>query len=119
MNQCGNCGAGLRPDSVRCVKCGSVLPAAPPPVPVVQPAQPAPAVALALPREPRSPFLAFVMSLIVAGLGQVYNGSIVKAVLFFLAATLTWCALLGWIVHIAAAIEAAHSASKRNRGLNP
>jgi hypothetical protein len=122
MMQCPNCGAGLRPDQVRCVKCGSMVREAavatasassrvePPPIPAAY-ASP--------PLERRNAALAAVLSLIVCGLGQVYNGQFVKGVLFFVAAMAAWCVLLGWAVHVVAAIEAWRTADAQNRRIAP
>ncbi len=38
----------------------------------------------------RNPIIAAVLSLIVAGLGQIYNGQITKGVLFIVAQRVTW-----------------------------
>ena len=52
--------------------------------PVATPALP-PAPAYAPPRLPKNPWLAVVFSFLFPGLGQVYNGEIAKALVFFAA----------------------------------
>ena len=49
----------------------------------------------------RSPILAAVLSLIVAGLGQIYNGQVTKGVLLIVAQlinTALTVVLIGWIL---------------------
>ncbi len=68
----------------------------------------------------RSPILAAILSLILSGLGQIYNGQILKGVVFIVAqlinAALT-TVLIGWIllplVGLWAMIDA-YSVAKRN-----
>jgi Domain of unknown function (DUF5668)/Family of unknown function (DUF5683) len=55
---------------------------APPPTTVV-----APAVVPPIPRPPKSPGVAMLLSLLMPGLGQVYNGHLSKAIFFFFAFT--------------------------------
>jgi TM2 domain-containing membrane protein YozV len=116
MNQCTNCGAGLRRDAVRCGKCGSA--AAVVAAPAGEAAS-APELIYVGPRaEPRKPGIAMLLSLIVPGLGQLYNGQLTKAIVFFIAGVAAWCVVLGFIVHVVAAIEAYQAADKMNRGGN-
>jgi hypothetical protein len=46
-------------------------------------------------------------SFMYPGLGQLVQGRLLAALVFFVAATLLWCVMLGWIVHIFATIDAA------------
>jgi TM2 domain-containing membrane protein YozV len=49
----------------------------------------------------RNPIIAAVLSLIVAGLGQIYNGQITKGVLFIVAQLINGALtviLIGWIL---------------------
>ncbi len=48
-----------------------------------------------------------IASFIYPGLGQLCQGRILAAAVFFFAATLLWFVLLGWVMHIWAAIDAA------------
>jgi TM2 domain-containing membrane protein YozV len=48
-----------------------------------------------------------ILSLFWPGLGQLVQGRLGKAILFFLLAAILWWLLLGWIIHLWAAIDAA------------
>jgi hypothetical protein len=52
--------------------------------------------------------LAAVLSFFIPGLGQLTQGRLGSAVLMFFSAFLLWFVLLGWIVHLIAAINAAN-----------
>jgi hypothetical protein len=51
--------------------------------------------------------LAGLASFFYPGLGQLVQGRLLAATLYFLAGTLLWLVWLGWIVHILAALDAA------------
>jgi hypothetical protein len=54
----------------------------------------------------REPFLAGILSLLIPGLGQIYNGQIISGILWLLLTGVSWigtAGMLGWIVHIIAA----------------
>lgn len=51
--------------------------------------------------------IAGLASFFYPGLGQLVQGRLFSAILYFVAGTLLWIFLLGWIVHILAAISAA------------
>lgn len=60
---------------------------------------------------------AAVLSLILPGLGQVYNGRFLWAIFWFVITPGLWIGsggLLGWICHILSAIQA-HGQAKRMR----
>jgi TM2 domain-containing membrane protein YozV len=46
-------------------------------------------------------------SFVYPGLGQLVQGRILAALAFFVLATVLWCVLLGWLIHIWATIDAA------------
>lgn len=46
-------------------------------------------------------------SFVYPGLGQLVQGRLLAALVFFVLATLLWFVLLGWIIHIWATIDAA------------
>ena len=50
---------------------------------------------------------ASLLSLWIPGLGQVTQGRVGRGAAMFAGAALLWVVLLGWVVHIAAAVEAA------------
>lgn len=51
--------------------------------------------------------LAALVSFFIPGLGQLLQGRILAAFLFFVATIVLWFVLLGWIMHIWSAIDAA------------
>lgn len=58
------------------------------------------------------PGTALVIGLLFTGAGQAYNGQWGKAAGFFFGSVILWFVLMGWIVHIAAFIEAYMTAKK-------
>ena len=48
-----------------------------------------------------------ILSFVYPGLGQLCQGRLLAALIFFLMATALWMLLLGWIIHIWAAFDAA------------
>lgn len=50
---------------------------------------------------------ASLLSLWIPGLGQVTQGRVKRGAAMFAGAAVLWVVLLGWVVHIAAAVEAA------------
>lgn len=63
---------------------------------------------------PKSPAVAVILSLLILGLGQIYNGEIGKGILFFVSNLLLWVVLLGWIIWIWAAVDAYQKAKRIN-----
>ena len=51
--------------------------------------------------------IAAIASFIIPGLGQLAQGRIGAAILFFVFDVLLWLILLGWIMHIWACLDAA------------
>ena len=51
--------------------------------------------------------LAAVCSFFIPGLGQLVQGRLLAAVLFFVAAGVLWIVLLGWVMHLWSVIDAA------------
>ncbi len=71
----------------------------------------------------RNPILAAVLSLIVAGLGQIYNGQVLKGVVFIILQLINGAltlVLIGWvlmpIVGLWAVIDAYLTAKRNNEG---
>jgi TM2 domain-containing membrane protein YozV len=70
----------------------------------------------------RNPGTAAVLSLLIPGLGQLYNGKILRAILWFLVAaanTAVWVfslGTLGWIIHALSAWGAYSYAKKHPYG---
>jgi TM2 domain-containing membrane protein YozV len=65
----------------------------------------------------RDPFIAGILSLIVPGLGQIYNGRILAGIVWLFLALFFWGwtgGLLGWVFHIIAPY-CAYSYAKEHR----
>ena len=80
---------------------------------IVQPA-PAAHVVIDGAAAPKSAGLALVLSILIAGLGQCYNGQIGKGIFMFLLGVMLWAVMLGWIVWIWSAIDAYQTAKAMN-----
>lgn len=53
----------------------------------------------------RNPVIAGVLSLIIPGVGQIYNGRVLRGILWLIFALIIWPFsgfLLGWVPHLAA-----------------
>lgn len=65
----------------------------------------------------RDPFIAGLLSLLVPGLGQIYNGQIIIGLIWLVLTGVSWigsAGTLGWVVHIIAAYFA-YSYAKAHR----
>ena len=65
----------------------------------------------------RSPGRAAVLSLIIPGVGQFYNGDFWRGVIWLIVTPGLWIGsggLLGWICHVVAAITAYKRAERKN-----
>jgi len=54
----------------------------------------------------RNPVVAGILSLLIPGLGQIYNGRFIFAIIWMLVFGVSWIGsvgLLGWIIHIISA----------------
>ena len=63
----------------------------------------------------KQPLTAGVLSFLIVGFGQGYNGDIGKGLMFFFGSIIMWMFLLGWIVWIWSIIDAANGAEKKNK----
>jgi len=66
------------------------------------------------------PGLAAVLSLILPGVGQIYNGDFLRGIFWLVVTPGLWIGsggLLGWICHVIAAYTAHRRATDKNRGL--
>ncbi len=64
----------------------------------------------------RNPWIAAVLSLLIPGLGQIYNGRIIIGIIWLLVSGVSWVGSIGffgWTVHIIAA-WCAYSYAKDN-----
>ncbi len=67
----------------------------------------------------RNPGVAAVLSLILPGAGQVYNGDFLRAIVWFVITPGLWIGtggMLGWTCHIISAFTAHRRATDKNRG---
>lgn len=60
--------------------------------------------------------LAALCSFLVPGLGQLLQGRAVMALIFLLLSAVMWIFLLGWLIHILAALDAARFHPKVDAG---
>jgi TM2 domain-containing membrane protein YozV len=70
-------------------------------------------------RPPKSPGTAAVLSLLIPGIGQVYNGTFLWAVIWLIITPGLWIGtggLLGWVCHVISAYAAYHYADRYNHG---
>jgi hypothetical protein len=54
----------------------------------------------------RDPMLAGILSLLIPGLGQIYNGRVLIGIIWLIVTGVSWigsAGLLGWVVHLIAA----------------
>ena len=51
--------------------------------------------------------IAALASFFIPGLGQLIQGRLIRALLFFVGAALLWLIWMGWIIHLWAIIDAA------------
>ena len=66
----------------------------------------------------RDPALAGILSLVIPGVGQIYNGRILAGILWLIITPGMWIGtggLFGWVCHVIAAITAYKRANLKNR----
>ena len=54
-----------------------------------------------------SNFISALVSFFIPGLGQLTQGRVLAALLYFLLAGVLWFFFLGWLVHLLSALDAA------------
>jgi TM2 domain-containing membrane protein YozV len=65
----------------------------------------------------RNPGTAAVLSALIPGVGQIYNGDFLRAIFWLIVTPGLWIGsggLLGWICHVIAAFTAYHRANVKN-----
>ena len=68
----------------------------------------------------RNPGLAAVLSVVIPGVGQIYNGDFLRGIFWLIVTPGLWIGsggLLGWICHVIAAYTAHRRATDKNAGL--
>ena len=68
----------------------------------------------------KNPGTAAVLSAVIPGIGQIYNGDFLRAIFWLIVTPGLWIGsggLLGWICHVIAAITAYRRAGGKNRAL--
>jgi len=68
----------------------------------------------------KNPGTAAVLSLIVPGIGQIYNGDFLRGIFWLIVTPGFWIGtggLFGWVCHVIAAMTAHHRAQLKNRAL--
>jgi hypothetical protein len=69
-------------------------------------------------RRPKDPGIAAVLSLLIPGVGQIYNGEFLRGIFWLIVTPGFWigtAGLFGWPFHIVSAITAHHRAKVINR----
>jgi TM2 domain-containing membrane protein YozV len=70
--------------------------------------------------EPRNPGVAAVLSLVIPGVGQIYNGDFLRGIFWLIITPGFWigtAGLFGWPFHLVAAFTAHRRARLKNQGL--
>lgn len=113
MKYCTNCGAQIDEKAEICPKCG------------VRQADPGVYQETRTQQggyQQKNPVLAAILSLIIVGLGQIYNGQTVKGIIFFLAAVIIGLTGIGliisFIIWLYAMYDAYNTAQQINDGVN-
>jgi TM2 domain-containing membrane protein YozV len=68
------------------------------------------------------PGVAAVLSFFIPGVGQIYNGDVLRGLFWLIVTPGIWIGsggLLGWVCHIAASATAYHRAEVKARGFLP
>ena len=71
-----------------------------------------------VPRDSKNPGVAAVLSAVIPGLGQFYNGDFLRGIFWLIVTPGLWIGsggTLGWICHVIAAVTAHHRARKKNQ----
>ena len=66
----------------------------------------------------KNPGTAAVLSAVVPGLGQIYNGDFLRGIFWLIVTPGLWIGtggMFGWVCHVIAAMTAYHRAQSRNR----
>lgn len=67
----------------------------------------------------RNPGIAAVLSVLIPGVGQIYNGDFLRALFWLIVTPGLWIGsggMLGWVCHVISAFTAYQRALDKNRG---
>ena len=117
MAFCENCGAEVQQGDQFCESCGTKVGTTAP----AQPAAPVASPTAASPQNSKSPILALILSLIICGIGQIYNGHWKKGIALLVVFIILYLifvplVLIPWIFGM---YDAYTMAEKINKGENP
>ncbi len=73
-----------------------------------------------MPHSPRNPGVAAVLSVLIPGVGQIYNGDFLRGVFWLIVTPGMWIGtggLLGWVCHLIAAYTAHRRANFKNQAV--
>ena len=79
---------------------------------------PDPALMMGSEMGPKSPGIALLLSLLIPGVGQMYNSQVAKGILMLIGWILLWFVWLGWVIWIWAMIDAYQEAKHLNYEFN-
>ena len=68
---------------------------------------------------PRNPGLAAVLSVVIPGVGQIYNADFLRGIFWLIVTPGLWIGsggMLGWVCHVIASYTAYRRAGLKNRG---
>jgi TM2 domain-containing membrane protein YozV len=66
------------------------------------------------PAHPKSAGFALLLSLLICGVGQMYNGQVAKGILMLIGCAVLWIVLLGWVIWIWSMVDAYQTAKAMN-----
>jgi predicted transcriptional regulator len=73
----------------------------------------------AMQRPEHQPGMSLLLSLILCGTGQIYNGEVSKGIMMMVLCFLLWFVLLGWVVQIWSIVDSVVVAERINRNSQP
>ena len=62
----------------------------------------------------KSPGIALLLSLLICGVGQMYNGQVGKGILMLIGGIVAWLVFLGWVIWIWSMVDAYQTAKRMN-----
>jgi TM2 domain-containing membrane protein YozV len=121
MAFCENCGKPLGENTTYCESCGAKVGNTDPPIPMStgnQGAVPVQTAHAAAQVQKKNPWISLILSLIITGVGQIYNGQIKKGIILLVAFIVVY--LIFWplalIIWIFGMYDAYSTAGKINNG---